>query len=240
MKSAGRHSAGAVYVLDADPDLADALDRETLEQARPYAVARVAQAEAGPWDPLRTHPPQPTDLGLLILKGVAIREVSVGGRNGIEILGDGDLLRPWDPEPEALFVAPAVTWTVVAPLRFAVLDGRFALVAARWPALLSALMARAVRRSRALAYHLALTQVTGVETRVLMVLWEFAQRWGHVRPDGVALDLRVTHETLARLIGARRPSVTTALRGLGARGEVTQEGPGRWVLHGSPPDTSAS
>jgi CRP-like cAMP-binding protein len=104
---------------------------------------------------------------------------------------------------------------------------------------MAALMARAVRRSRALVHHLAITQVTGVETRIAMVLWEFAERWGHVRPDGVALSLGLTHETLARLVGARRPSVTTALRALAEQGRVTQEGPGRWVLHGPAPGTSA-
>lgn len=230
----------AVYILDADPDLADLLDPETLAQARPYAVARVGEAEPGEWDPLSSHTPQATDLGLLILSGVTCREVHVAGRSATEVLGDGDLLRPWDPENDALFVAPTVDWTVLAPLRFAILDARFALVAARWPRLMSALMARAVRRSRALTYHLAVTQITGVETRVLMVLWEFAQRWGHVRPEGVALNLRVTHEMLARLVGARRPSVTSALRTLNDEGRITQEGPGRWLLLGTPPESSAT
>jgi hypothetical protein len=105
---------------------------------------------------------------------------------------------------------------------------------------MAALMARAIRRSRALSYHLAVSQITGVETRVLIVLWEFAARWGHVRPDGVALRLGVTHETLARLVGARRQSVTTALRALHEARRVTQEGPGRWLMHGEPPSTSMS
>ena len=232
--------ASAVYVLDADPDLADALDADTLSQARPYAIARLGRAQAGVWDPTSAHTPEATDLGLLILDGIVCRELDVAGRSATEVLGDGDLLRPWDPEHDALFLEPDVTWTVLAPMRFAILDARFALVAARWPALMSALMSRAVRRSRALTYHLAVTQITGVETRVLMVLWEFAQRWGHVRPDGVSLRLRITHEMLARLVGARRPSVTTALRALHDAQRITQEGPGQWILHGNPPEPSAT
>jgi len=232
--------AAAVYLLDADPDLADVLDADTLAQARPYAVARVGEAAVGPWDPLGAHAPEATDLGLLVLDGVVSREVHVADRSAIEVLGDGDLLRPWDPEHDALFATPTVTWTVLAELRFAVLDARFALVAARWPPLMSALMGRAVRRARALTYHLAVTQITGVETRVAMALWEFAQRWGRVGPDGVTLDLRVTHEMLARLVGARRPSVTTALRKLAEEGRVTQDGPGRWLLHGEPPEPGAT
>lgn len=230
----------AVYLLDADPELADVLDPETLSQARPYAVARVGEADLGEWMPASAHFPRASDLGLLVLSGVVARELEVAGRSATEILGDGDLLRPWDPEHDALFLAPAVRWTVLAPLRFAILDARFALVAARWPALMAGLMARAVRRSRALAYNLAVTQITGVDTRVLLVLWDFALRWGHVRPDGVSLRLRVTHEMLARLVGARRPSVTTALRQLHDAGRVTQDGPGRWILHGDPPEPSAT
>lgn len=230
----------AVYLLDADPDLADMLDEDTLREARPYAVARVAEAPEGPWDAAGAHPARRTDLGLLVLDGVATRDVHVAGRSATEVLGTGDLLRPWDPADDMLFVRPTVSWTVLAPLTYAILDARFALVAARWPALMSALMARAVRRSRALGYHLAVSQITGVETRVLIVLWEFAARWGHVRPDGVHLRLGLTHETLARLIGARRPSVTTALRALHDQRRVTQDGPGRWVLHGRPPEPGAS
>ena len=232
--------AAAVYLLDADPDLADVLDAETLAEARPYAVARVGAAEPGPWNPRHGHEAAPTDLGLLILRGIVSREVRVAGRSAIEVLGDGDLLRPWDPEASTVPGPPEVAWNVLAPLRFAILDARFSLVAARWPALMAALMARAVRRSRALAYLLAVTQITGVETRVLTALWELAHRWGHVAPDGVHLTLRITHEGLAHLVGARRPSVTSALSELQEQGRLTADGPGRWILHGGPPRLSAS
>ena len=224
-----------INLLDADPDLGDALEREELEQAQPYLVTRVGRAEVGPWDAPRAHVPEPADLGLLVLEGLAVRELDVAGRHATELLGEGDLLRPWDPQESGPLPATRVSWRVLAPLRFAILDGRFTLVAGRWPALMAAVMARAVRRSRVLTYNLAVSQITGVETRVLLALWALAQRWGHVRPDGVVLDLRVTHETLAKLVGARRPTVTTALRVLQADNRITQERPGRWILHGSPP-----
>ena len=37
-------------------------------------------------------------LGLLVLDGLIIRRVGVAGRFGAELLGDGDLLRPWERE----------------------------------------------------------------------------------------------------------------------------------------------
>ena len=225
----------AVYLLDADPDLAEALDPETLAAARPYAVARTGSLPEGPWDPPESHHPVPADLGLLVMDGLLSRDVAVAGRSASEVLGSGDLLRPWDPQSELEIIPVQVSWTVLAPVRYAVLDARFTLVAARWPALMSAIVGRALRRSRALVFHLGLAQVTGIDTRLLLVLWELAQRWGHVTPDGVSLRLNLTHEMLARLIGARRPSVTTALKALQDQGRVIQEDRGRWLLPGQPP-----
>ena len=37
--------------------------------------------------------------------------------------------------------------------------------------------------------HLAVAHLRRVETRVLVVLWHFADRWGSVRSDGVALHV---------------------------------------------------
>jgi CRP/FNR family cyclic AMP-dependent transcriptional regulator len=90
-------------------------------------------------------------------------------------------------------------------------------------------------RTRSLAFHLAVTQVTRVGERLLVVLWHLADRWGRVTPEGVALALPLTHETLGRIVGARRPAVTTALRELTQRGLVTRGAGRSWLLHGDPP-----
>ena len=50
------------------------------------------------------------------------------------------------------------------------------------------------------------------------------------------MPLPLTHATMARLVGAQRPSVTSALRTLEDRGFLARPsaGPG-WVLLGDPP-----
>jgi hypothetical protein len=53
--------------------------------------------------------------------------------------------------------------------------------------------------------------------------------------DGVVVSLRLSHRTLAGMVGARRPSVTTALGQLMARGEIERRDDGEWVLKGRPP-----
>ena len=61
--------------------------------------------------------------------------------------------------------------------------------------------------------------------------WHLADRWGHVSPEGVVLELpRLTHEMIARMVAARRPSVTTGIRRLRELGVIEVRSRGRWVL----------
>jgi CRP/FNR family transcriptional regulator, cyclic AMP receptor protein len=53
-----------------------------------------------------------------------------------------------------------------------------------------------------------------VERRLLLKIRQLADRWGRVTPRGVRLDLRLTHQELADMVGAVRESVTVSLRSL--------------------------
>lgn len=57
-----------------------------------------------------------------------------------------------------------------------------------------------------------------------------------MRADGVVVPIPLTHELLASIVGARRPSVTTALRSLREEGLVERCEDGSWLLHGDPPE----
>jgi CRP-like cAMP-binding protein len=59
-----------------------------------------------------------------------------------------------------------------------------------------------------------------VERRLLLKLRQLAERWGRVTPDGIRLDLRLTHQELANMVGAVRESVTIALGRLASSGEI--------------------
>jgi hypothetical protein len=61
-----------------------------------------------------------------------------------------------------------------------------------------------------------------------------ADRYATVHPDGVHLRLPLTHEEIAEIAAARRPSVSTALSRLARHGDVERRN-GLWVLHGDPP-----
>jgi predicted transcriptional regulator of viral defense system len=50
---------------------------------------------------------------------------------------------------------------------------------------------------------------------------------------------RLSHQTLADLVSARRPSVTHALGDLRDDGRLMRISPGRWLLRGPPPGEHA-
>ena len=82
-------------------------------------------------------------------------------------------------------------------------------------------------------------QLTPVETRLLVLFWHLAERWGHVTPDGISVRLHMSHEVLGQLVGSQRASVTTGLRRIDASGLIIRRADGTWLLRGSPPDELA-
>jgi len=226
-----------VRVLEVDPDLAESLeaDSEALALARAAAVARVDLLEVGDWNGAEDYPASAGHLGLLILDGLLARTVQVGKRACAELLGPGDFLRPWVEFAPNSSVPMEAHWTVVDEVRVAVLDRRFAATIARFPEVAAAILDRVMLRSRWLAFNLAVCHLKRIETRVLVVLWHFADRWGRVGPDGVRVPIRITHQLLASVVGSQRPSVTTALSALKREGLVERLPDGSWLLHGEPP-----
>ena len=218
-----------VRVLDADPDLAAGLAPPDLAEATRAGVARSFRVERGPWRPPLDDGGGRT-IGLLLLEGTLLRSLTIADRGSTELLGAGDLMRPWQSDADDGMLPFGVSWQVLEPARLAVLDDRFAVVTARWPAIAAELVGRAMRRARWQGVFAALSHMTRVDQRLLLALWHFAERWGRVRPDGILIRLPLTHEQLGSLVGARRPSVTTALSSLASRGLIERRGRGEWLL----------
>ena len=169
-------------------------------------------------------------LGYLVLDGTLVRDVRLGARWCTELLGPEDFLRPWEDLDPVGGVAGESAWTVLEPVRLAVLDDRFAAVAGRWPELMHELLGRTIRRSRHLNALRALSGIPRLDARLILLMRLLAERWGRVSLEGVTLNLPLTHETIARLAGAQRPSVTTALGRLCAAGHLHRNDDGDWML----------
>lgn len=225
---------GTIAILDWDPDLAEELTDSQRELARRQVLAEVIRYPAGAWEVGPDDFEGAASLGVLVLEGLLAREVTVGDFTCAELLGPGDVIQPWLRIGAEQSVATEVDWDVVEPLTVAVLDRRFCVLAARWPEIQAAIARRLMLRTHWLAFHLAVCGLRRVDDRLLSVLWHFADRWGTVTPEGVRLDVRLTHETLAAVTGARRPSVTTALGRLAEEGRLHSLPRSRWLLLGGP------
>jgi CRP/FNR family cyclic AMP-dependent transcriptional regulator len=231
--------SSVIRVADAFPELVRELDSERADLARRHALATLEVLSPGTWQPAMDMQREPGHLGLLVIEGVLTREVVLGTTIATEICGRGDLLRPADHDGENAPVPFAIQWTVLEPTRVAVLDRRFTSVIGHWPEAVEVVMRATMRRVHSLALHLAVCHLRRVDSRLLVLLWHLADRWGRVEPEGVHVPMRLTHQTLGRLVGAQRPSVTTALKQLTDAGRISRLDDGSWLLRGSPPETLA-
>jgi hypothetical protein len=226
-------------VFEHDPDLTRALAPEQAAQATRHALAQVASLRPGHWTPPADGDYE-RDIGVLLLDGLLARSQTVAKATTAELLGAGDILRPWVRGDEESSLSAPSAWEVLQPTRVALLDAAFARRVAPWPEIATALIERSVQRARLLAFQMAVSQLRRVDMRLLLLLWRFADRWGRVTPGGVVLPMHLTHTWLARLVGAQRPSVTTALGQLGDKDAVQRLGDGSWLLKGDPPAEMAA
>jgi CRP-like cAMP-binding protein len=228
-----RTRAGRIAnLLEVDPDLADRLPQGELAAAREAAAVRVEGLAKGAWEPAAPAPAA-EGFGLLVLSGFLVRRVGRDGHFGAELLGPGDLLRPWQV-PGRLASRPfESTWQTVAAAELAVLDGEFVERISPYPQIAVRLVDRAMLRSRHLALELAVIQQRRIEDRLRMLFWLLADRWGRVTSDGVRVAAPLTHALLAELVAARRPTVSAALGSLADTGEVTRAGD-EWTLRATP------
>jgi CRP/FNR family transcriptional regulator, cyclic AMP receptor protein len=221
-------------VLEADPTLLAAIPAEHRKTARERLLAVSLSVEPGLWDSDELN--EPGALGVLVTEGLLTRNVDIAGTRSREILGPGDVIRPWEDDAALNPVPSRTTWTILERSRLALLDRRFRLVAGRWPEFGMEILNRMVRRARWLAVLLAIANLRGVEERAFLLLWHVAGNWGRVTSRGTLVPFGLTHELIAELIGARRPSVTTALKKMEREGKLRRVDKG-WLLLVGPPST---
>ncbi|MEO8689318.1 MAG: Crp/Fnr family transcriptional regulator [Solirubrobacteraceae bacterium] len=220
-----------VRLLEEDPQLFGEVSPAARRDARVRAVVSALSLPRGPWDGGVPGAGDATGyLGLLVLEGTMIRNVRVARHPRSELVGRGDLARPWEHDGAAASMPCEAGWQVLEPTRLAVLDDRFLATACRWPAVMSAILGRAVRRSHGLALQLAITDVRHIKPRLLLLFWHLADRWGRVGRDGVSIPIPLTHEVVAQLVGAQRPTVSTALQALSREGLLTRRTDRTWLL----------
>jgi CRP/FNR family cyclic AMP-dependent transcriptional regulator len=229
-------ATSSISIIDADPELEDLVPATDRERARRETRTRVRQLSTGAWDVAAAEEPDAHHRGFLVVDGLISREVEVLGRRCVELLGSGDVIRPWSWDEEGSHVQAEVGWTVLEAARLAVLDHRLVVRMTPWPQLGLELFNRGTRRAHALAVSLAIAHHQRVDDRLLLTLWHLAERWGRVLPEGIAVPLPLSHQRLADLVGAHRPAVTSAIGELTRRDRISRRTDRTWILHGSPPE----
>jgi CRP/FNR family cyclic AMP-dependent transcriptional regulator len=221
-------------LLDLDPDLGQFLDGPRLDDARRQLLVRVRRIATGPWNTARLSVADAGHLGLLVLDGVLSREVLAADVISTELIGPGELLRPWQIAPDPALLRVSARWSVLADTRVAVLDRRLTSQLGTFPEIVSLLVERMTARTQRLAVTQAISQLNRVDQRLLTLFWHLAERWGRMTANGVAIPLTLSHRMLSQLVGARRPTVSTALGELARAGEVVRLDDGSWLLTGDP------
>lgn len=214
-----------VRLQEADHGLLDDIPEPERQDAAAQLWAQVSEVDQGPVDGAWDEPLPGPSFGLLVLSGCVAREALAGSHGAMEVLGPGDLLRPWDEG--ALLDEPRARWRALDRTSVALLDGDFARRAARWPEVAATLLARVMRRQRAASLMLALRTLPRVEDRVLAALWLLAERMGHVTSEGVTVRLPLRQADVGAIAGARRPTVNVTLKGLREEGLLLE-----WTARG--------
>src|SRR6478735_8980008 len=183
-----RPASGGRALLELDPELGQLLSADRREQAERELRVRVSTFGVGEWDGGRLANADPTHLGLLIAEGVLAREVVLGDTVSTELLGPGDIIRPWHLEGPPELLPVTVRWNALSGVRLGLIDRRVAVALGRFP------------------------EVSA----------------------GIAVPLVLSHRLIGELIGARRPTVSTALAELARDGQLVRRDDGTWLLTGEP------
>jgi CRP/FNR family cyclic AMP-dependent transcriptional regulator len=216
-----------VPLLKVDDGLRAAVPADELARAQRLVVAPGWGVGPGTWTPDALDASADA-FAALVVRGLITRETTIAGRRTAELLGPGDVFDPWRPLPTA--IPAASRWASDSTALVAVLDGRFLAAARRWPRLFGVIHERLVEQLERNTVRSAIMGLPRVEQRILGLFWHFAERWGTVRPEGVIIQLALTHELIGQLIGAQRPTVSLALQSLANDGHLERTAAGPWML----------
>jgi CRP/FNR family transcriptional regulator, cyclic AMP receptor protein len=213
-------------LLEALPDLA-------MVGARPRATPLRIDAEwvpAGPFRPERIPPTFGTVV--VLLSGLVARTTTLDEGSAAELLGTGAVLAPpGSGRQEGLgLLGCNVRYEALETSRVGIVGPDLLAGLAEQPELVAALLTGRGRLDVERSAMQALARLTGVDRRLLALFRLLAARHGRPTPEGIVVPVAIPHRLLAELIGARRPTVTTALRSLRHSGELRRLQDGTWLL----------
>ncbi len=225
--------SSTVGLLAVARDLADFINVEEREQAE--RIALPVREVSGPVE-LGALLKAANAFASLVVDGMLLYQMRIGEQPGLRVVGPGEIVS-MPGAPRSTLVDNS-SCRAVRGTQLAFLGVEFVAAARRWPGLIAGLQSRTADGTERLATQLAICQLPRVQDRLLAMLWLLAESWGHVTASGTTLSLSLTHESLGALVGARRPTVTLALRELAEQGALVHQDRG-WLLLQAPEFPSA-
>jgi CRP/FNR family cyclic AMP-dependent transcriptional regulator len=207
---------GRVRLVDIDPDLARDSRVDGNAARATIAVIEVPAGGAG------LSGEEIVSARGLVLKGVLLRAVDAAGHSISELLGPGDVAAADGQGDELL--PTRVQWRALERSLVADLASVEGADSHTELALLDGVARRLESQLTHASVRGAITSLIRVDLRLLAYLWHLAGTFGVVTTEGVKVELPLTHALLAQLIGARRPTVTTAFGTLTAAGYIRRDG----------------
>jgi len=229
--NATRHKSppgSTVRLLAIAQDFADFLSAEEREAAAHVTLpARMVSGRVTIADVLA----RANAFAAVVVEGMLLQQTQIGEQPALRVIGPGEIVAA-GLAPRSELVAE-YECRAVEQTKLAFLGIEFLAAAHHWPRLIAGLQSRTADGMDRLATQLAICQLPRVQDRLLAMLWLLAESWGHVTSSGTTLSLTLTHEALGALVGARRPTVTLALRELAQIGALVHQDRG-WLLLEAP------
>jgi CRP-like cAMP-binding protein len=220
-----RLTTSTISLVDLLPEIVEFISADERHEAPQALMVPSVRAEGELADVLSTAPSD-----FVVVEGIVLKQMRYAGRDSLELLDPGDVLA----RPTLARQAEAratTTYRTHGPATLAVIDEHFRAAARRWPELFDVLHDRLARQMHRASMHLAVLHVAPAEDRVRALFSDLAERFGHVTPDGIVIDVDLTHDLIGQLIGSRRPTVTIALERLATADQLTRREDGLWQLN---------
>lgn len=214
-----------IGLLEAEPVLGRFLNAQEQGLLRRLPIPRVTVAK-GPLD-IEGVLEEAEAFAAIVLDGMVVQDLSLGPQRALRISGPGEVLSAAGSGGSALISLGEIR--AVAPTEVVLLGRQVMLAARRVPRLLPGLQLLMAQQSERLLAQMVICQMPRVEDRVLALLWQLAETWGRITTSGTLVPLNLTHDAIGELIGARRSTVTLALRDLVERGALVRQSHG-WLL----------
>jgi CRP/FNR family transcriptional regulator, cyclic AMP receptor protein len=221
--SPNQEARGLLKYSDVQDQLASALQRWELPDEFIARLAASCHPVTFEKESLLFAKGLPADLMFFVLDGVVRMYVTepAGDRCTFMLAGRGDFLgfasTPYDRGAVHCFDASALSKCLIA-----LFSRRYIfqlLNTLTPPALIKLIENMNTAWSRALEWHMHFFGLSAGERLVLM-LHELGEKFGVPAPDGVLIDIRLTHDDFAELIGCSRPVIGKIFNEITSAGRI--------------------